>query len=73
MLVTVNGGRHVTAKTAGAGGFTMTATLSAEDLLFFLFFDAGTPYLTCHTGDELMSMLLLLKRRRIYFYRYYRQ
>jgi len=24
----------------------MTATLSAEDLLFFLFFDAGTPYLT---------------------------
>ena len=35
-----------TAKTAGAGGFDMTATLSAEDLLFFLFFDAGTPYLT---------------------------
>jgi len=35
-----------TAKTAGAAGFTMTATLSAEDLLFFLFFDAGTPYLT---------------------------
>jgi len=35
-----------TAKTAGAGGFTMTATLDAEDLLFFLFFDAGTPYLT---------------------------
>ena len=44
--VTVNGGGNVTAKTAGAGGFTMTATLSAEDLLFFLFFDAGTPYLT---------------------------
>ena len=44
--VTVNGGSDVTAKTAGAGGFTMTATLSAEDLLFFLFFDAGTPYLT---------------------------
>ena len=35
-----------TAKTTGAGGFDMTATLSAEDLLFFLFFDAGTPYLT---------------------------
>jgi hypothetical protein len=35
-----------TAKTAGAGGFDMTATLSAEDLLFFLFFDAATPYLT---------------------------
>jgi hypothetical protein len=44
--ITVNGGGDVTAKTAGAGGFTMTATLSAEDLLFFLFFDAGTPYLT---------------------------
>ncbi len=44
--VTVNGGSNVTAKTAGAGGFTMTTTLSAEDLLFFLFFDAGTPYLT---------------------------
>jgi hypothetical protein len=35
-----------TAKTAGAGGFTMTATLGAEDLLFFLFFNAGIPYLT---------------------------
>lgn len=44
--ITVNGGSDVTAKTAGAGGFTMTATLGAEDLLFFLFFDAGTPYLT---------------------------
>ena len=44
--ITVNGGGNVTAKTAGAGGFTMTATLGAEDLLFFLFFDAGTPYLT---------------------------
>lgn len=44
--ITVNGGGNVTAKTAGAGGFTMTATLSAEDLLFFMFFDAGTPYLT---------------------------
>jgi len=44
--ITVNGGGNVTAKTAGAGGFTMTSTLGAEDLLFFLFFDAGTPYLT---------------------------
>jgi hypothetical protein len=44
--ITVNGGGDVTAKTAGAGGFTMTATLGAEDLLFFLFFGAGTPYLT---------------------------
>ncbi len=44
--ITVNGGGDVTAKTAGAGGFTMTATLGAEDLLFFLFFGAETPYLT---------------------------
>lgn len=44
--ITVNGGSDVTAKTAGAGGFTMTATLGAEDILFFLFFNAGTPYLT---------------------------
>lgn len=44
--ITVNGGGNVTAKTAGAGGFTMSAGNSAEDLLFFLFFDAGTPYLT---------------------------
>lgn len=44
--ITVNGGGDVTAKTAGAGGFTMTATLGAEDLVFFMFFDAGTPYLT---------------------------
>ncbi len=44
--ITVNGGGDVTAKTAGAGGFTMTATLGAEDLLFFLFFGVGTPYLT---------------------------
>jgi hypothetical protein len=44
--ITVNGGGDVTAKTAGAAGYTMTATLSAEDLLFFMFFDAGTPYLT---------------------------
>ena len=44
--ITVNGGGDVTAKTAGAAGFTMTATLGAEDLVFFMFFDAGTPYLT---------------------------
>jgi len=44
--ITVNGGGDVTAKTAGAGGYTMTATLDAEDLLFFLFFDESTPYLT---------------------------
>ena len=48
--ITVNGGSDVTAKTAGAGGFTMTATLEAEDLLFFLFFDADTPYLTATQG-----------------------
>ena len=46
--ITVNAGGDVTAKTAGAGGYTMTATLDAEDLLFFLFFDEGTPYLTAN-------------------------
>jgi len=44
--ITVNGSGDVTAKTAGAGGYTMTATLGAEDLVFFMFFDASTPYLT---------------------------
>jgi len=43
--VTVNGGGDVTAKTAGGGGFTMSSTLSGEDIVSFLFFDAGTPYL----------------------------
>ena len=44
--ITVNGGSNVTAKTASAAGFTMTTTTNAEDLLFFLFFDQSTPYLT---------------------------
>ena len=43
--ITVNGGSDVTGKTAGGAGFTMTATLSAEDIVSFLFFDASTPYL----------------------------
>ena len=33
------------AKTAGADGFTMTTTTGAVDLVFFMFFNAGTPYL----------------------------
>jgi hypothetical protein len=43
--ITVNGGGDVTAKTAGGSGFTMSTTLSGEDLVTFLFFDASTPYL----------------------------
>jgi len=43
--VTVNGGGDVTALTAGASGFTMTATLSKTDVVSILFINAGTPYL----------------------------
>jgi hypothetical protein len=43
--VTVNGGGDVTALTAAAGGFTMTATLSKTDVVSILFINAGTPYL----------------------------
>ena len=43
--VTVNGGGNVTAKTAGAAGFTMTSTLSKTDVVSILFVNAGTPYL----------------------------
>ena len=44
--ITVNSGGDVTAKTSNAVGYTMSTTLSSEDLLFFMFFDASTPYLT---------------------------
>lgn len=44
--VSVNGGTAATPKTSGAGGFTMTTTVSREDILTFLFFDAGTPLLS---------------------------
>jgi hypothetical protein len=43
--VTVNGGSDVTAQTAGGGGFTMSSTLGGIDMVSFLFFDAGTPFL----------------------------
>jgi len=43
--ITVNAGSDVTALTAGGAGFTMTATLSGIDIVTFLFFDAGTPFL----------------------------
>ena len=43
--VTVNGGSDVTAKTAAAGGFTMTATNDKTDVVSILFVNAGTPYL----------------------------
>lgn len=43
--VTVNGGGHVTAKTVGGGGVTLSTAAAKVDLLTFLFFDAGTPLL----------------------------
>lgn len=41
--ITVNGGGHVTGKTAGGGGYTVSSSANAIDLVTFLFFDAGTP------------------------------
>jgi hypothetical protein len=43
--ITVNGGSDVTPKTVGGGGFTMSSTLSGEDILSFIFFDNSTPLL----------------------------
>ena len=43
--VTVNGGGNVTAKTSGAGGFTMSTGTSKIDVLTFIFVNAGTPLL----------------------------
>jgi hypothetical protein len=43
--VTINGGGDVTALTAGAGGFDMTATLGKKDVVSLLFVNAGTPLL----------------------------
>lgn len=43
--ITVNGGSHDTGKTAGAGGLTLTTTANREDIVTFLFYDAGTPYI----------------------------
>ena len=43
--VTVNGGGHATAKTAGGSGLTLSTAASSIDLLTFLFVDAGTPLL----------------------------
>jgi len=40
--MTVNAA-NVTPLTAGGGGYTMTATLSAVDLITFIFLDAGAP------------------------------
>tara|TARA_R100001440_G_scaffold70521_1_gene92964 strand:- start:186 stop:896 length:711 start_codon:yes stop_codon:yes gene_type:complete len=41
--ITVNGGGHVTGKTAGGGGYTVSSGANAIDLITFLFLDAGTP------------------------------
>ena len=43
--ITVNGGSHVTGKTADAGGLTLTTTANKEDIVTFLFFDGGTPFI----------------------------
>ena len=43
--VTVNGGGHVTAKTPGGSGLTLSTAAGKIDLLTFLFVDAGTPLL----------------------------
>jgi hypothetical protein len=41
--ITVNGGGHVTGKTAGGSGYTVSSGANAIDLITFLFLDAGTP------------------------------
>lgn len=43
--ITVNGGGNLTAKTAAAAGYTMTATVDKTDVVSFLFINAGTPLL----------------------------
>ena len=43
--VTVNGGSHVTAKTPGGAGLTLSTAASSIDLITFIFYDAGTPLL----------------------------
>ena len=43
--VSVNGGSHVTAKTPGGAGLTLSTAASSIDLVTFLFYDAGTPLL----------------------------
>ena len=44
--VTINGGGNVTAKTAAAAGYTMTADASKVDVISLLFVNGGTPYLS---------------------------
>ena len=43
--ITVNGGSNVTGKTVDAGGLTLTTTANKEDIVTFLFVDAGTPFI----------------------------
>jgi len=43
--ITVNGGGDLTAKTAAAAGYTMTATVDKTDVVSVLFVNAGTPLL----------------------------
>jgi len=41
--ISINGGGHVTGKTPGAAGVTLSTGANDIDLITFLFFDAGTP------------------------------
>ena len=43
--ITVNGGGNVTGKTVDGGGLTLTTTANKEDIVTFLFVDAGTPFI----------------------------
>ena len=43
--ITVNGGGNLTAKTAAAAGYTMTATVDKTGVVSLLFINAGTPLL----------------------------
>ena len=42
--ITVNGS-SVAGKTVDAGGLTLTTTALKEDIVTFLFFDAGAPFI----------------------------
>ena len=43
--ISVNSGGHVTGKTAGGSGVTLTTSAASIDIVTFLFVDAGTPYI----------------------------
>ena len=43
--ISVNAGGHVTGKTAGGSGLTLSTGANDVDIVTFLFVDAGTPYI----------------------------